>query len=142
MIKASRGSFEHFASASSIVRRYGEVTGHGVKPGAGRITCKEIFELSYENVPEAVRVVNENAGMVGIGLANLITIFAPEIIVLGGGMTDARDSYISMIKKSAFENTLENCRAGVRIEKAHLGTSGSVLGSAYWSMASLAGQSI
>jgi glucokinase len=140
--KGIRGSFEHLASASSIVRRYCEDTGKGVKPGEGGITCREIFELSYENVPEAVRVVKENAMNVGIGLANLITIFAPEIIVLGGGMTDARESYISQIKKSAFENTLENCRAGVRIEKAQLGTSGSLLGSAYWSMVSLAGQSI
>ena len=76
------------------------------------ISCKEIFELSYRNSPEAVKVVRENAEMVGIGLANLITIFAPEIIVLGGGMSEADDSYISMIRKSAFANSLENCRSG------------------------------
>ena len=56
--------------------------------------------------------------MVGIGLANLISIFAPEIIILGGGMSEANDNYFSMIKKSAFENSLENCRSEVLIARA------------------------
>ena len=90
----------------------------------------------------AVRVVEENAEMVGVGLANLITIFAPEIIVLGGGMSEAHDSYLNMIKKSAFANSLENCRSEVKIERAQLGSAGSLLGSAYWGMTRLAGRSI
>jgi glucokinase len=106
------------------------------------VSCKDIFELSYMKSPVAVKVVRENSEMVGIGLANLITIFAPEIIVLGGGMSEAHDSYISMIKSSAFANSLENCRSELRIEKGQLGAAGSLLGSAYWSMTSLAGKSI
>ncbi len=140
--KGIRGSYEHFASASSIVRRYLE---EAVIEGSRKemiISCKDIFELSYRNSPEAVRVVRENAEMVGIGLANLITIFAPEIIVLGGGMSEARESYISMIRESAFANSLENCRSELRIERARLGAAGSLLGSAYWSLTSLAGKSI
>jgi glucokinase len=58
------------------------------------LSCREIFELSYTNSPVAIKVVKENAEMVGIGLANLITIFAPEIIVLGEGMSEANDSYL------------------------------------------------
>ena len=87
-------------------------------------------------------MVKENSTMVGIGLANLITIFAPEMIVLGGGMSEANDSYISMVRESAYSSSLENCRSELRIERAQLGASGSLLGSAYWSMTSLAGQNI
>lgn len=140
--KGIKGSYEHFASASSIVRRYNEETGSGSDKREKMISCKDIFELSYRNSPEAVKVVRENSEMVGIGLANLITIFAPEIIVLGGGMSEADDSYLSMIRNSAFENSLENCRSELRIERAQLGAAGSLLGSAYWGMTSLAGQSI
>ena len=106
------------------------------------ISCREIFELSYKNEPVAVKVVKENAQLVGIGLANLITIFAPEIIVLGGGMSEANNSYLSMIKASAFANSLENCRLQVKIERAHLGSRASLLGSAYYGMTRLAGKSI
>jgi glucokinase len=136
-----RGSFEYMASASAVVRRYYEETGEQNSSGVS-LSCKEIFELSYKNSPAAIRVINENAGIVGIGLANLITIFAPEIIILGGGMSQANDNYISMIRKSAFENSLENCRAEVKIERAGLGSSASLMGSAYYALIKLAGKSI
>jgi hypothetical protein len=47
-----------------------------------------------------------------------------------------------MIRKSAFANSLENCRSEVKIERAHLGSSASLLGSAYYGMTRLAGKSI
>jgi glucokinase len=140
--KGIKGSYEHFASAASIVRRYKELTTSEDDHRLSGISCKEIFELSYKNSPEASFAVRENAELVGIGLANLITIFAPEIIVLGGGMSEADDSYIELIKASAFSNSLPNCRSDLRIERAQLGAAGSLLGSAYWSMISLAGQNI
>jgi glucokinase len=140
--KGIRGSYEQFASASAIVRRYQEETSADGQQDAKVLSCREIFELSYTNSPEAVKVVKENAELVGFGLANLITIFAPEIIVLGGGMSEAKDSYLDMIRESAFTNSLENCRAEVKIERAHLGSNASLLGSAYYGMTRLAGKSI
>jgi glucokinase len=140
--KGIRGSYEHFASASAIVRRYQEETGETNNKKEKPLSCREIFELSYTSSPVAVKVVKENAELVGIGLANLITIFAPEIIVLGGGMSEANDNYLTMIRKSAFDNSLENCRLEVKIERAHLGSSASLLGSAYYGMTRLAGKSI
>ncbi len=138
--KGIRGSWEYVASASSVVRRYYEEAG-AETPVAG-ITCKEIFEMSNRDILPARKVVDENASLVGIGLANLITIFAPEIIVLGGGMAEAGKSYISLIRRYAETNSLENCRKDLKIEKACLGAAGSLIGSAYWSMLRLAGQNI
>ena len=139
--KGIRGSYEQFASASAIMRRYREENG-STNGGIKSLSCREIFELSYKNEPVALKVVKENADLVGIGLANLITIFAPQIIVLGGGMSEANDGYLSMIKQSAFANSLENCRSLVKIERAHLGSRASLLGSAYYGMTRLAGKSI
>ena len=140
--KGIRGSYEQFASASAVVRRYREEMRTAGLDGENLLSCREIFELSYADSPIAVRVVKENAELVGIGLANLISIFAPEIIVLGGGMSEANDNYLEMIRKSAFDNSLEDCRSEVKIERAHLGSTASLLGSAYYSMTRLAGKSI
>jgi glucokinase len=140
--KGIRGSYEQFASASAIVRRYREETGTVDDVVSKPLSCREIFEMSYQNSVAAITVVKENAMLVGIGLANLITIFAPEIIVLGGGMSEANDNYLSMIRESAFANSLENCRSEVKIERAHLGSSASLLGSAYFGMTRLAGKNI
>lgn len=136
-----RGSFEHFASASALVRRYIEEKATGKNETNG-ISARDIFLLSYKKDPVAVKVVNENAYLVGIGLANLITIFAPEIIVLGGGMAQAHDSYINLIRKSAFKNSLKNCRSEVKIERAALGPSAALIGAAYYSLTKLAGRKI
>jgi glucokinase len=140
--KGIKGSFEHFASASALVRQYSEVTGKSLKNEYRAPSCKEIFELSYKNDPAAVAVVNENADLVGIGLANLISIFAPEMIVLGGGMAEAGESYLEMIRKSAFTNSLENCRAEVKIEKALLGPGAALIGASYFSLSRLSGKVI
>lgn len=140
--KGIRGSYEQFASASAIVRRYKEEICAAGLSKEKPLTCREIFELSYTGSPIASKVVKENAEMVGIGLANLITIFAPEIIVLGGGMSEANNSYLELIRKSAFANSLENCRSEVKIERAHLGSTASLLGSAFYGMTRLAGKSI
>jgi glucokinase len=140
--KGISGSYEQLASASAIVRRYYEETKESADESSLTVSCKQIFELSYSDSPAAVKVVKENAGLVGIGLANLITIFAPEIIILGGGMSEANDNYLEMIKQSAFANSLENCRSEVKIERAELGSNASLLGSAYYGMTRLAGKSI
>ncbi len=140
--KGIRGSYEHLASAAAVVRRYYEVEGMALGNKNNGLTCREIFQLSYADHPAAINVVNENAELVGIGLANLISIFAPEIIVLGGGMSEAQDNYFDMIKKSAFSNSLENCRSEVRIERAHLGQAGSLMGSAFYAMTRLAGKNV
>jgi glucokinase len=135
-----KGSFEYCASASALVRRYNEE--NDTKQSGSSPTCKEIFELFYSGNPAAEKVVYENAEMVGVGLANLISIFAPEMIVIGGGMSEAKDEYFDLIRKSAFGNSLENCRSDVRIERAHLGSSASLLGSSYYALTRLAGKTI
>jgi glucokinase len=137
-----RGSYEHFASATAVVRRYREEIDANETYQEKPLTCRDIFNLSYAGDPVAVKVINENAEMVGIGLANLISIFAPEIIILGGGMSEANDNYFSMIKKSAFENSLENCRSEVIIERAALGSKAALLGSGYYSLNRLAGKTL
>jgi glucokinase len=135
-----RGSFEFYASASALVRRYSEESENAVETISEKINALQIFELFYKKDPVAVKVVGENAKLVGIGVANLITIFAPEIIVIGGGMAEANENYLDMIKESAFSNSLENCRSVVRIERAHLGSKGALLGSAYYALTRLAGK--
>ena len=57
-------------------------------------------------------------------------------------MAEARDSYIAMIRESAFSNSLENCRSKVRIERAALGSRSVLIGAAIYSLTRLAGKNI
>jgi glucokinase len=133
-----RGSLEYYASSSALVRRYLEETGQDSNKEHELISAKEIFSKSYLGDVAAVKVVDENANLIGVGLANLITIFAPEIIVIGGGMAEADQSYLNKIRESAFRNSLENCRSSVKMERAHLGSRAAIMGGAYYSLTRLA----
>lgn len=140
-----RGSLEYFASSVALVRSYcamsGKIEPQNESTGVG-IRAKEVFELSYRGDPNAMRAIEENALYVGSGLANLISIFSPEIIVLGGGMALARDGYIDLIRENAFKNSIEYCRRDVKIEKATLGYNGSLKGAALFALTRLDGKYI
>ncbi|MEZ5010141.1 MAG: ROK family protein [Bacteroidales bacterium] len=140
-----RGSLEYFASSVALVRSYNAMSGKMEPQGdrAGNsIRAKEVFELSYKGDPNARRAIEENALYVGSGLANLISIFSPEIIVLGGGMALARDEYIDLIRENANKNSIEFCRKDVKIERATLGYHGALKGAAFFALTRLDGKYI
>ena len=58
-----RVSFEHHASAYANVRRYYEEIGNSYDRKSRILTCKEVFELRYANLPESFKMVKENAEM-------------------------------------------------------------------------------
>jgi len=135
-----RGSLEYYASASSLIRRYLEESEKTGGKSNEKISAKDIFDLYYKDDPVAMKVVKENAKLVGIGVANLISIFAPEIIVIGGGVGEAHGSYLDLIRESAYSNSLENYRHVVKIERARLGSKGALLGGAYYALTRLGGK--
>jgi len=54
--------------------------------GATDLTAQAICELAKRGDPLMVRAVEREAHYLGLGLANLVTMFCPEALVLGGGM--------------------------------------------------------
>jgi len=143
--KGIRGSLEYFASSVALVRNY-LVLSSQIQEGNGnmtdKISARDVFELSYEGDPHAKIAVRDNANYVGAGLANLISIFAPDIIILGGGMSMARDEYYQMIEESAASNTLEYTRRNVKIVRAKLGFNASLLGAGIYALTRLDGKHI
>ncbi|MEE4215662.1 MAG: ROK family protein, partial [Bacteroidales bacterium] len=122
--KGIRGSLEYYASSVALVNDYLVLSGK-IKEDPGKlynnIRARDVFELSYKGDDHAKKAVRKNAGYVGAGLANMVSIFAPDLIILGGGMAMARDEYLEMIRESVVANTLEYCRQNVSIVRAKLG---------------------
>ncbi|MFH1589543.1 MAG: ROK family protein [archaeon] len=79
-IIANNKSFEELCAGPGIVKRYNEEQGRIENP-----TAKKIFE-SKESV--ARRIVDETYKYLGMGFANVITTLNPEIIVVGGGISN------------------------------------------------------
>ena len=140
-----KGSFEYYASSYALVRRYLELADKDKNSNMNSIMglrAKDVFELSYKGDKSALEAVSENAAYVGVGLANLVSIFAPDMIILGGGMALAKESYLDSIRKSVRDNTLEYCSKDLRIERASLGYLASLMGSSLFALTRLDGKNI
>lgn len=78
----------------------------------------------------ATDIVREVAKYVGIGVANLINIFNPEAIIIGGGLSQAGDILINKIKHTARVYSRTQAWDSVKIISAKLGNQAGILGSA------------
>lgn len=92
------------------------------------LTARRICELARQGDPLAVEAVRREAYYLGLGLANLVTIFCPETIALGGGMMRSADlllpKALDVVRKICTQVPAEN----TRIVLAGLGEETGLLG--------------
>jgi glucokinase len=125
-----RGSLEVYASASAITaeacRRIamGATTDLPMEP-----TAKEIFDLA-ESDPLAGDIVDWACGYLGIACVNLVRIFDPQMIVLGGGVARAGDKLLNPVRRAFADRTWTIRPEQVAIELATLGNDAGFIGSA------------
>ncbi|MEA1886693.1 MAG: ROK family protein [Bacteroidota bacterium] len=143
--KGIRGSFEYFASSVALVRNYLLMSGqikNTTNDFKDKLSARDVFELGHNGDYYAKMAIKDNANYIGAGLANLISIFSPDIIILGGGMAMAGDEYFDMIKDSANSNSIEFCRKNVKIVRAKLGLHASLQGAGIYALTRLDGKHI
>lgn len=79
----ARGCLEAIASAGAIARRYTEATG---TPVAG---AREVIARAGEGDAAARRVWDEALDALTLSIAQLTAVFAPQAVVIGGGLSRA-----------------------------------------------------
>jgi glucokinase len=67
-------------------------------PHRSDLTAKRICELAREGDEWGQRAVEREAHYLGLGLANLITLFVPDVIVLGGSVMKSADLFLGEIR--------------------------------------------
>ncbi len=115
-----RGHLEAFASGPAIVKRYDKIGGAITDPDPAKIfKSKEI---------KAKKIVDNTLDIISITFANLISSFDPQMIVVGGGVSNI--NFYSEIRKRVKKYVFDDLYTGVRIVKNKLGDSSGVLGAA------------
>jgi glucokinase len=116
------GCLEAYASGPSIAARAREaIAGDAdsllyrmVKGDLSRITAATVYEAAKLGDEVAVDVVRETARFLGAGIANLLNIFNPDVVVIAGGVTQAGDTLFEPLRKEvrkrAFRPAVEACR--------------------------------
>ena len=93
-----RGCWEALAAGCSMEKWYGENRPPAERDGP-HLSARQICDLARQGNEFAKRAVEREGMYLGLGLANLISMFVPEVIVLGGGMMKSADLYIRKIRE-------------------------------------------
>ncbi len=129
----SRGCLEVFASATAIVRMTREARPRypdSVLQGKEELTAETIFAAGKAGDELALEIFRRMGVYLGIGLANLINILNPEMIVLGGGVVNGWDLFARHMHQQVEERAFPLLAARVKIERAKCGDDAGLLGAA------------
>ena len=94
------------------------------------VTSKEVFIEAAKGDRVAKNILNSSLTYLGIAVANTITNFDPEKVVVGGGVVNGGDIVIETIRKVVEERCMSTFVENCTIEKAVLGGKAGVLGAA------------
>ncbi len=115
------GCLEAYASGQAIAARAIE----GLESGAmsvlpdlagdiQNVTAETVFEGVVQGDAYATEVINDTAKFLGVGLANIINILNPELLVVSGGVTRAGDHLFeplrAEVRRRAFRVAEQSCR--------------------------------
>ncbi|HNX55945.1 MAG TPA: ROK family protein [Prolixibacteraceae bacterium] len=121
-----RGCLEAYASTGALIRQYAEATGKSENELDGFYLVQKF----KEGEDAAVKCMEEHTDYLGHGIAGFINTFAPQKVVIGGGISEAGQFYIDMIKKSAFSYAMPDCAVNTDVVGATLGNMAGCLGAA------------
>ena len=129
----SRGCLEVYASATAIVRMAREAKPHypasRLCTGDG-LTAEVVYRAASEGDDLATEVFQRVGAYLGIGLANLINILNPEVIVIGGGVANAWDLFDGDMRQQVNQRAFPLPGAEVKIVRAQCDDDAGLLGAA------------
>jgi glucokinase len=130
------GCLEAYASGPAIAQRARELLA-GDEPSSltktvngelDQLTARIVYDAAKEGDFLARLVVRDTARFLGAGVANLLNIFNPDVVVLAGGVAMAGDTLFeplrAEVRRRAFRPAVEACR----IVPGTLGDAAGVLG--------------
>ena len=129
----NRGCFEAYASGTAFTKRAIAAARVDASTSLGRdgsaITAPAVFEAAAVGDALARTLVDEEARLLGVGFASLAHIFNPDLIVMGGGLSQQFD-----MLKEAMLRSLKACAMpafrDTPVVKAALGVDSGLLGAA------------
>jgi glucokinase len=105
------------------------------RPGTDLATIRSgILATAIKAGDETVeKIVRKAAQHIGIALANVIHLLAPDVVVLGGGLVEAMpDLFIAEVSQTARDRVMKSFRDTFRVVAAKLADDATVMGAAAW----------
>ncbi len=129
----SRGCLEVYASATAIVRMTREARPRypqSVLHTSEALSSIKIYEAGIAGDELALEVFRRMGVYLGIGLATLINLLNPELIVIGGGLANGWELFEKHMHQQVIERAFPLPARRVKIVKAECGDDAGLLGAA------------
>ena len=132
------GCLEAYASGPNIAMRAREALEAGavsilpsqVGGDLKRITAQTVYEAAAAGDELALEVVNDTAKFLAVGVANLLNVFNPEVVVVCGGVTLAGDHLFLPLRREVSRRAFKPAVAACRIVPGELSGTAGVYGAA------------
>ncbi|MEU8217053.1 ROK family transcriptional regulator [Micromonospora taraxaci] len=126
----ARGCLEAYVGAEAIIDRYREARRGRPVPGEDEESQIAALVDAAATSATARRVLDDTAGYLGAGVANLINLFNPERVVLGGWAAMALGDLLPAVREAAGRQALRQPFGQASIELCQLGVDAVALGAA------------
>ncbi|MFN2526206.1 MAG: ROK family protein [Actinomycetota bacterium] len=132
-----RGCLEQMASGTAIARMGRAAVEEdpsssivAFSGGPGAITAEHVAKAARE-YDETARAILRRAGeALGLGLSNVVNVFDPEVIVLGGGAVEIGEPFLGPARDRLVELTDAQHRRPMRLDLALLENNAGMVGAA------------
>jgi glucokinase len=132
------GCLEALASGWAVAKEAMMRINRGERSSIIELTNGRLENITAETVAIAARrgdqlaadIVAKAANYLGIGLANLVNIFNPELIIIGGGLSKMGDMLLKPARKVLKERAFRLPARTVHIVRARLGSNAGIIGAA------------
>lgn len=123
------GCLEAYASAPAMVERYRrKLKRTGVVYEIEELSTELIFEKAALNEELAKQTIIETCDYLGAGIASMVHIIDPEIVIIGGGVADAGQEFIDRIEAVAKGVVLKPIARSLKVVKAELKNDAGIVG--------------
>lgn len=138
----NRGCLEALASGTAIARDAISRISKGEKSSLVKMVEGKTGDITAEKVGIAARngdslaldVLSQAAWYLGVGMVNLVNIFNPEMIVIGGGVAKLGELLLKPARQVVVEKAFPISAQAVRIVTAQLGDEAGVHGAAAFAL--------
>ncbi|MCX7765218.1 MAG: ROK family glucokinase [Candidatus Sumerlaeia bacterium] len=130
------GCLEAYVSASAIVRR--ARMARGKKNALIKMTNNQLRGLTAKMIYEAAKsgdrfsynIMLETGKLLGIGITSLANIFNPELIIIGGGVSQAGNMILLPARQEVRRRAMPGIAKSLSIIRAKLGEEAGAIGAA------------
>ena len=137
-----RGCFEAYASASALISMTKEVMTElelkkinsslfDIASRSGKVSARTAFDAMRAGDPYGKALVDKYIAYLAAGITNIINIFQPEIITIGGGVSNEKETLVAPLREIVSSEQYTRGQAvKAKIAVASLGNDAGIVGAA------------